>query len=162
MKTKRLIFSPFEKSDFNNYYRLVKDKHVMRMITGKPLSYEEAQAKFNVILQVNKAHKEIGYFIVRKSDTKTFIGLAKIVITQEQEAEIGYSLLPEHWGKGYASEISEELVRSSSKLNYINTLIAIIDPENGASRKILQKSNFKLERTGTIEGLAAEFYRLDF
>jgi len=162
MKTTRLIFDKFKKSDFINYFSLVKNPDVMRMITGKPLSEEEARSKFSTILQVNKAHKEIGYFIVRKLADQQFIGLAKIVITQEKEAEIGYSLLPEHWGKGYASEISVELVRYSQEQEYINTLIAIIDPENGASRKILQKSNFKLERTGTIEGLAAEFYRLDF
>jgi len=55
-----------------------------------------------------------------------------------EEAEIGYMILPEYWGKGYGGKIAELLIKKAKKTN-LNVLKAIIDPSNIPSRKILMK-----------------------
>lgn len=161
MKSERLIFEKFKKEDFPLYFLLTGNEEVMKMISGKALSKEEALNRFENILSINNQVKELGYFIVKNIQDGSFIGLAKIVMLEKKEAEIGYSLLPENWGKGYGSEISETLVKKAKRFNVIECLIAIVDPENTASKKILKKSHFKLNQVCEMEGLPAEIYKLN-
>jgi len=160
MKSVRLYFEKFKKQDFPLYFQLTGNEKVMQLISGTALSKEEALIRFENILQLNEQVKELGYFIVKNIQDGSFIGLAKIVLLENKEAEIGYSLLPENWGKGYGSEISQTLVKEAKRFNFIKSLIAIIDPENTASKKILEKSQFKLNQVCELEGLPAEIYTL--
>lgn len=156
----RLVFIPFEAKDFGNYFKLYSNEKVMEMITGRPLTEKEAREKFSNMLETNKLYPEIGWYSIQRKEDREFIGLGKIVMTTEHEAEIGYALLPGFWGKGYASEISEKLINHSRSIEDIHSLIAIIDPENKASKRILEKGNFKLEVVCEIDNLPAEIYRL--
>ncbi|MEI6575050.1 MAG: GNAT family N-acetyltransferase [Bacteroidota bacterium] len=158
----RLVFSPFTESDFSKYLKLVTDPRVMEMITGRALSELEAMDRFIGNLLCNMEHPDIGWYSVHTNDDRTFIGLAKIVMTAKHEAEIGYSLLTEHWGKGYGSEISETMVLHAKTIRSIHSLIAIIDPANKVSKRILEKGNFLLDKVCELNGLPGEIYRLNF
>lgn len=160
MKSGRLSFAKFNKNDFELYFRLMGNENVMKMISGEPLAIDEAKIKFERVLRINEAYPEIGYFVVREIKTSHFIGLAKIVVTEGEEAEIGYALLPAYWGLGYGSEISEKLVEKAQSLDFIKNLVAIIDPLNEASKRILKKSDFIFEKSCEIDGLPGEIYRL--
>jgi len=159
-KTTRLNFERFSQSQFDDYRTLVTNNMVMQLIAGKAYTEEEASLHFQKLLDVNTRNPELGYFRICTIAQNQFIGLGKIVMIQDNEAEIGYSLLPGFWGKGYGSEISKELVSRAFSFDFIHSLMAIIDPENQASRKILLKSNFKLVETCELDGLPAEIYRL--
>lgn len=156
-----LIFRKFDREDFIRYLDLVGSYEVMKQITGKTLTKNQALRRFREIILINKRYFEIGYYAVSLRRTKQFIGLGKIVLTNGNEAEIGYSLLPEFWGKGYGSAISEKLVSHSRKVPFIKQLTAIIDPENSASKRILIKSGFILDKVCKIGSLVAEIYYLD-
>jgi len=160
MRSDRLNFEKFGKNDFDLYFHLVRDENVMKMITGKPLSQSEALTKFEHILKVNEKRSQFGYFTVSTKPDEHFIGLAKLVLTKEDEAEAGYMLLPDYWGKGYGTLISQSLVKFSEEIESLKTLIAIIDPENEASKRILENGGFKLDEVCEMEGLPAEIYSL--
>jgi [ribosomal protein S5]-alanine N-acetyltransferase len=162
IETIRLVFKKFKEEDFADYFSLVGNEDVMKMISGNALSRDEALLKFEKILSTGKANPETGYYSIRIKETNAFIGLGKIVMTGKREAEIGYALLPESWNQGFGSEISVELVKYAKSINYIDSLIAIIDPENLASKRILAKSKFKLYRVCEIDHLPAEIYKLKF
>lgn len=80
-------------------------------------------------------------------------------MTKENEAEVEYLLMPEHWGKGYGSEIAQALVNLGTQVDKIHSLIAIIDPENIASQRILEKQGFKWDYVGDNIGLPAAYYK---
>lgn len=162
IETIRLVFKKFKEEDFADYFSLVGNEDVMKMISGNALSKDEALLKFEKILSIGKTNPETGYYSIRIKESNTFIGLGKIVMTGKREAEIGYALLPETWKSGYGSEISEKLINYAQSINYIDSLIAIIDPENLASKRILAKSKFKLSRLCEIDHLPAEIYKLKF
>ena len=160
METARLISEKFKTGDFDNYFGLVSNEDVMKMISGKAISPEEAQTNFEKILSINDLNSEIGYYTVRKKETDEFIGLYKIIMIENGEAEIGYSLLPDFWNMGYGSEISEELVKYAKTIPQINCLVAITDPENYASKRILKKSGFKSVKICEIDNLPSEIFKL--
>lgn len=144
--------------DFHHYFSLVSDEKVMAMVTERGIPLEEARDNYKSLLEKNKAHKDFGSFKVFERDTNNFIGLGKLAINEEDlsEAEIGYLLLPEFWGKGYGSEIATLLLNKVEESKALHRIIAIIDPNNVASKKILLNNSFISEKICEIDGLPGE------
>lgn len=154
---KKLYFNKFEPTDFNLYFQLVSNEEVMAQITERSIPLEEAQANFKKLLKCNEKHQLFGSYKVYDSISNEYIGLGHVTMNEEhvKEAEIGYMLLPEHWGKRYGSAIAKELMNIAKQTN-VSVLKAIIDPNNIPSRKILLNVGFTSEIVCEIEGLPGE------
>ena len=74
---------------------------------------------------------------------------------QPFEAELGYMLLPEQWGRGYASSLASRLLELA-KEHELTVVTATIDPSHTASKKILTKLGFRSTYVGPIDGLPGE------
>jgi len=160
MRTTRLHFRKFASGDFDFYYQLAGNYEVMKLITGETLSLDEAQKKYSKILEINDLDLKTGYYFISTLNKMEFVGLGKIVFTKISEVEIGYMLLPSFWGKGFGKEISDKLVNIAKGIDSVKTLMAVIDPDNLASKKILLRSSFVLNEVCSYKGLPAEIYRL--
>ena len=55
------------------------------------------------------------------------------------EIEIGYMLRRSAWGKGYATEATNRLLEFAFEETPLEELVAVIDPENAASQRVLEK-----------------------
>jgi len=150
----------FVESDLEDAIKLFTNYEVNKMISGVPRSVETATKKFNEMLVYNQTEKETGWYNVSLLASNTFIGLGKIILTNDAEAEIGYAFLPEFWRNSYGTEVSKMLVDKCKKNKELQSLIALIDPDNIASQKILEKCNFNFESNGTWKGLPSATYRL--
>lgn len=157
-ESERLIYAKFTSQDFDDYCGLVMNAQVMHFITGKALNEEEALERFEKTLEDNDRNAELGTMSVRRKENGEFIGLAKITDFDKGRAEIGYVLLPEHWGLGYASEMVTALIGYAETLETLYELVAIVDPDNPASIRVLKKHGFALYKTGTYKNLPAEYY----
>jgi len=146
--------------DFESFYALTGNEKVMAMITERPLSKKEALKKFNYFIQNNELHRSFGSFKVLEVGSSKLLGFAKLEITKEKpnEAELGYMLLPEFWGKGLGSEIAKYLLEVAKSDPDLKRVYAITDPDNIASRKILLKNGFVSEEVGQIDGLPSEVF----
>jgi RimJ/RimL family protein N-acetyltransferase len=160
MKSERLLFSHYTETDFDNYLSLVSNADVMKMVTGRPDIESEARKRLERMLLINQENPKIGLYKVSLRSNGNFVGHAKLEGTKKNEAEIGYLLMPEFWGKGYGSEIAEKLVDQGKLINEIHNLIAIIDPENIASKRILEKQGFQWDYDGMYIGLPASYYKM--
>lgn len=161
MRANRLSYSKFTAEDFNKYYSLVSDEKVMAQITERSIPLAEAQDNYNKLLQRNEKHAIFGSYQFYASETGVFIGLGHLTVNEkkEKEAELGYMLLPEHWGKGFGNEIAGVLMSLTKKTD-VTELKAIIDPSNIPSRKILLNQGFISERICEIDGLPGEILSL--
>ena len=160
MKIRMKKFSP---EDFGDYFLLVSNEKVMEMITGRALTRTESKEKFEALLENNQIHPAFGSFKILDSRTHEFIGFCKITVDSKtaHEAELGYMLLPKFWGKGIAQEVTKRLIAIAGAQTSILSLFAIIDPANGASRKILLKNNFRSQEFKDFDGLPGEVLRLE-
>ncbi|OJG75594.1 hypothetical protein RV12_GL001397 [Enterococcus quebecensis] len=129
----------------------------MRYITEKAETETEATENFKKILAYNASHNDqTGYYKI--VDQETFIGFGKLSWDENHKIEIGYMVLPKHWGKGYATQIIStllNLVKQSTVLSQ-HTVYAIIDPSNGASKHLLKKYHFTSVWQGIEDGLPSE------
>ncbi len=148
--------------DFDSFFALTGNELVMSKITERPLSEEESRKKFSSLLKNNHLHPALGSFMVLEDPGDRFLGFAKLELSKEKqdEAELGFMLLPEVWGKGFGSEIARLLLEVARTVPQLKRVYAIIDPANQASRKILINNAFISEELTTIDGLPGEILAL--
>jgi len=156
----RLMYRKIRQADFPVYLNMAMNEDVMRYITGKALTIKEAQDRLNAMTEINDQIAEIGFYMVHEINTNDFVGLGKLVFINNNTAEIGYSLLPQHWGKKYASEIAGFFIGYAHCIPYIKELIALVNPENLASKKLLSKYGFSWSETGFLNEQPTEIHKL--
>lgn len=152
-----LTFDFYNDTDFQLYSLLTTDIRVMRYITEIAETATEAEDNFKKILAYNNSHNDqTGYY--KFYDNETYIGFGKLSWDDKKRIEIGYMLLPEHWQKGYATAITTQLLQviKNSKLLSQQTVFAIIDPKNSASKQLLNKHHFVSVWQGIEDGLPSE------
>ena len=157
MTVESISLTKYVESDFSTYYPLVKEDNVMKYITGKGLTPEEARKKFDSMIEINAKDAKIGYFKVY-SNAGEFIGDAKLEwnILDSSQLEIGYILKEVYWGKGYGSMICTKLLSLAEELFSTVDIIGIIDPDNAASKRLLEKFGFKSYFIGVEDNLPTE------
>lgn len=171
LKSNRLTYTRYTQSDFEDYKRQAMDYQVMKYISGKACTEEEVKEKFLKIMTANSMDDILGYYSVKRIEDNLVIGLAKLVYHGSEKGlsdgkktgtvEVGYSLFPEFWGSGYATEITVFLSDFAKSFPNIKEVIGIIDPENAASKRILTKCGYKLYDTALYNGkLPSEYYKL--
>ncbi|GGI87785.1 GNAT family N-acetyltransferase [Legionella impletisoli] len=79
------------------------------------------------------------------SDSGEFIGQAGIfhIGHYDLQPEIGYRFYKKYWSKDYATEVVNALVKWGFQHLDIDTIVSFVEPENIASKRVLEKCNFK-------------------
>ena len=153
-----LLLEQFSEIHFSDYLKLVSNIDVMAMITERAVPCDEAYRDFKLILDDNARHSGLGCYRITDDRQGNFIGLAKLasVADQPKTAELGYMLLPEYGGRGIASQVATLLIEQARRNPEISSLIAIIDPANLASKKILTNNRFITLEFRDFDGLPGE------
>ncbi len=85
------------------------------------------------------------------------------LLTQEvdglAELEVGYHLLPMHWGKGYASEAAVACKHYAFEHRLAPSVISLIDPDNALSQAVAKKNGMTREKLTTHRGVPAHVWR---
>lgn len=147
LETERLYLRRVTKEDVNEIFALRSDQEVMKYIP-RPLvkTDEDALAHIAMIDEKIDSNEGINWAITLKNNPKLIGIIGHYRIRPEHfRAEIGYMLLPEHQGKGIISEAINEVVNYGFEVMKLHSIEAIIDPENFASEKVLQKNGFVKE-----------------
>ena len=116
-------------------------------------------------LDVNMAHWDrhgFGLWALRTQDGAFAgrAGLRHIMVDDIDEIEIAYAFRRCVWGQGFASEVAAALTRIGLSELGLPSLIGIVYVANGASRRVLEKSNYLLERRTNRKGEDVVIYRI--
>ncbi|UZJ66402.1 GNAT family N-acetyltransferase [Sphingobacterium sp. KU25419] len=66
-----------------------------------------------------------------------------------------------YWGKGIASHVAKKLIGHAKQQESLEKVVAIIDPRNIPSRKILINNGFVSEEFKDFDGLPGEILALE-
>ncbi|KPM46872.1 GNAT family N-acetyltransferase [Jiulongibacter sediminis] len=143
----RLSFEKLSASDRALSVSMSMDESIMKFITGKALNQREAQERFEYQLKTNAQHSSLGFFkAIDKTSTKV-IGYLKIVKEAKDIMEIGYAVLPECRGKGFAKEMTVAMMNHTySGFPEVKKLLGTVDQRNIASAHILESYGFSIEK----------------
>ncbi len=87
-------------------------------------------------------------------------GLRHIMVDDIDEIEIFYAFTRSVWRRGYASEIAAAMTQIGLSQLALRSLIGIVNVANGASRRVLEKSSYLLERSTNSRGEDVVIYRI--
>jgi len=162
MRSKRLYIKKYGNNDFEYSNQLVTNLDVMQRILGRTMNEEESIHRFQEMIRVNDMVEDLGYYKIFQEVDRAYIGLGKLTLMDDGVAELGYTFLPNYWGKGYGTELSLKLVEYAKEHDMVKSLVAYVDPENEPSIKILVKSGFVFDKFEQWNGLDSANYKLDF
>ena len=143
----RLIFREFEESDFQLFHVIFSNERIMRYACMDVCrSEKESKPYFHRIIANNalgrEERKSYEYAVFSREDG-AYIGFADIVLELKNEdggvAEIGYFLLPDAWGMGYATEIAQTLISFCFQTLHLHRVCASCNGSNAPSERIMQK-----------------------
>ncbi len=138
----------YKLGDANDIYQNVKDKEIVKWTINIPHPYSKKHAiKFIRKSKYNlKKKKEYNFGIALKESNKIIGNISFIKIDwKNRRAELGYWLGKKYWKKGYMTQAIKLILDYSFKKLNLHSVCADIFKENIASRRVLEKCEFKLE-----------------
>lgn len=148
-ETSRTFIREFSIDDLDDLFALYS-KPGMTDYMEPLFEYEEERAyELNYIQYIYKLYG-FGMWLIYDKISKDLIGRAGIEIRdtcdEDNQAELGFCIASDRWGQGLAFEVCSEIVRLAKEEYGLTSLIARCDPDNLASRKLLEKLGFRFER----------------
>lgn len=136
LQTPRFTLTPFQASDWPFFLQIRQDKSVMRYM-AEIASESQIRTLFEDRLNDPNA------FVIRDVQGRA-IGDVGLRPSQHllQEADLGYSILPEAQGQGVASEVVAALCDFAFTQRDIHALNAWVLSDNLGSVRVLEKSGF--------------------
>lgn len=147
LESKRLVFRKFRLEDAVEIQSIRSDELVMKfMDSNRHNSILDSESFVSKNLDSYK-NKEGIYWAIIDKQSGQFAGDFSFwkIDKSNQRGEIGYSLKPQFWGKGYMPETMKVLLDFGfNKLN-LHSIKANVNPDNENSKHVLEKMGFKKE-----------------
>jgi len=144
--TERLILREFTPMDFDAVHEYASDPEVVRYMPFGPNTVEDSRNFLNRAIgrQKEEGRTDFELAVVLKDGGK-LIGGCRLNKTSNLAAHIGYIFNRGYWGRGYATEAARALVRHGFAELGAHRIYATCDPDNIASRRVLEKAGMVLE-----------------
>lgn len=88
-----------------------------------------------------------GLYCIERADDGTAMGMCGLIKRDTlDDVDIGYALLPQYWGQGYAREAAHATLQHGLRDFGLQRVVAITSPGNASSARLLESLGFRLER----------------
>ncbi len=166
VETERLILREFREEDASGLLRLNSNPEVIKYLHMEPYKNIEDGIKDVKWVTDQYPKNKIGRWIMLEKSTGEFMGWTGLKLEdmemngQQNFYDVGYRMLPEFWGKGYATEsVLASLKYGFEEMN-LEKINAAAHCENLASRRVLKKSGFKELNSFDIFDFQAYWFEL--
>jgi len=160
--SERLTFHAMDLSDLPLVESLFLEASAMLFYPADKIR-EQAKEWIQVMQRFYHDTNLGSWLLLRKTDG-VFIGqcgLNKTPLCSEGVFELGFSILKQHWNKGYATEAAQRCIDLAKENDQINTLIAIVDVDNDASQRVLSKLPLIYKNIVNHGGKSVRFFQKD-
>jgi RimJ/RimL family protein N-acetyltransferase len=143
MTTRRLRLRRLRPSDEHDLVALDSDPEVMRYVGSPPGPRGPEETVARARQRIAAGHGGGGWWVIEGKDDGVFHGLGLLLpMPDGDEVEVGYRLARRSWGRGIATEATRALVDYALGVARLPRLVAVVYPENAASRRVLEKLGF--------------------
>ncbi len=140
--TERLRLRGWHRGDAPALAAMNADPEVMRYIGSGAKPYAEALERAERLVR-ERPGDGLGLWAIEEPATGVFHGWAGLIpLDDTEEIELAYRLPQSSWGRGIATEAARPLLAYGFDELRLECIAAVTDPENRASRHVLDKLGF--------------------
>jgi [ribosomal protein S5]-alanine N-acetyltransferase len=163
IETQRLILREFQKEDLQELAPILADPLVMKFSPNGIHSLSQTKARIEGFIT---CYKEFGFgkwatLFKESNELIGYCGIAVDRIDDRDEKELGYRLDSRFWGKGLATEAASLALQYGFQQFNLPYVLGIVERENVASARVLQKIGMRYERTTVFHEVEMNVYRID-
>jgi RimJ/RimL family protein N-acetyltransferase len=146
LQTGRLLLREMTEADAQHLVRLGQNPNVTKYLPDPPLAgVEEAVRILETVVFPQYANR-IGRWAVILRDTGEFIGWCGLKYYADvNEYDLGYRYFEEHWGRGYATEAAQAVLRYGIERLRGARIVGKAMVGNARSRRVLEKVGLAFE-----------------
>lgn len=150
--TPRLRLRAWRPSDLPDVLAMNSDPAVMRYVREIGSEAEETQRAHD--LMAADRGGGLGIWAVEGREDAAFHGAGMLIpLPGYDDVEVGYRLPQASWGRGIATEIACRLRDYGFGELELTEIVAVTDPGNGASQRVLQKAGLSFRGLRTAYGV---------
>lgn len=142
-ETKRILCRNMKVCDFEDIHRYAQNEEVVKYMAWGPNTEEETQRFLDCSIEGSLKEPRLEYELaIIDKNTEEFVGgIALYILSKENRvAEIGYSIIPEYWGNGYASEATMGMIKFALETLKLHRIEGKCDVRNIGSAKVMEKA----------------------
>ena len=148
--TERLKFRLVTQDDFDAWLPLFKEDNVAKFLGIDQNLSQREQCEFWFKKVFHRYENGLGGMnaLIDKS-TNSFVGQCGLLIQNvdnEERLEIGYSIRPKYWGKGYAQEAAKKCKDFCFENEFTDNLMSMMHVDNIASEIVAIKNGMTFEK----------------
>lgn len=147
IETERLILEPVKLEDAAFIFELMNCPKFIRFIGDRNINSIEDAEKY-ILIKMLPQYIRLGYgnFIIQLKSENRKIGTCGIFDRDGMEGlDLGYALLPEHEGKGYAFEAASKILELAFEHYNTDVVFAITSKSNERSIHLIKKLGMKFK-----------------
>jgi ribosomal-protein-alanine N-acetyltransferase len=152
LETGRLFLRRFNENDIDSVYAMRSNADLMRFIREPQTNRAEAESWVRLVSSRWETER-IGFCAVLEKATNRFAGWCGLWRLKETgETEVGYALIKDFRGLGYAREAAEAFLIYGFETLSLREIVAVARPENRASRSVMERIGMSYDYTGKFYG----------
>jgi len=148
LETERLILRQFATDDAEFILELLNEPSFIQNIGDRGVrNKSDAERYIEKGPVASYARFGFGLYLVQLKESGESIGMCGLIKRDSLDnVDIGYAFLPEFWSKGYAVESAQAVREYGCNVIGLKRIVAITDPVNEGSIRVLEKLGFKFEK----------------
>ena len=148
LETERLLLRYLSSEDAEFILELLNEPSFIRNIGDRGVrTIEDANSYIVNGPVASYAKNGFGLCLVKLKETNESIGMCGLIRRDTlEDVDIGYAFLPKFWSKGYAVESAQAVKEYAKNVIGLDRIVAITDPENEGSIRVLEKIGLKFEK----------------
>jgi RimJ/RimL family protein N-acetyltransferase len=149
LTTPRLTLRALTLADADDLFAAFADRETMRFFGDRHGCVADTRALFHHVIDGAEAHTSRQWAICvrqgRSADRRSVIGSLSVNGIVGGTAQMGFILMKEYQGRGYATEAVHAVLNHAFGALGLHRVTLHIDPENVASQRVAHKLGFRLE-----------------
>lgn len=148
LETERLLLRPFTFDDAPFVLTLLNEPSFIHFIGDKKVrTLEDARQYLRTGPMACYEQNDFGLMLVEVKDSHTPIGMCGLLKRQElAHPDIGFAYVPDYWGQGFAFEAATAVLKDAGERLSQSQILAIVNPDNVASIKLLERLGLRFVR----------------